>query len=87
MHVALFHTMLQQLSWLLPASCTDRLTKTKSEAELPSHMQGGIGEDGEDNDGDPTDVLDAESHGGATVLSTCAWAKSGFLLAEQCCVE
>lgn len=65
----MFHTMLRQLSWLLPASCTDRLTKTKSEGELPSHMQGGKGGDGEDKDGDPTDVLDAESHGGASALS------------------
>ena len=69
MRVASFHTMLRQLSWLLPASCADRLTKGKSEVELPSHVQGGRGEDGGDDDGDPTDVLDAESHGGASVLS------------------
>ena len=69
MHLVFFHTMLRYLSWLLPASCTERLTKPKSEAELPSHMQVAKGEDGEDEEGDPTDVLDAECHGGASLLS------------------
>ena len=79
--------MLRQLSWLLPASCTDRLTKTKSEGELPSHVQGGKGEDGGDEDGDPTDVLDAESHGGASVLSIALGLTPGVLLAGHWCVK
>ena len=88
MHVAMFHTMLRQLSWLLPASCTDRLTKGKSEAELPNHVQGGKGEDvGDEDDGDPTDVLDAESHGGASVLSIALELTQGCVLSGCWFVE
>ncbi len=55
--LAFFHTLLQQLSFLVPASCTDRLTKLRSEADLPAPHNGDSGEN--------EDMLDAEHHSSA----------------------
>jgi hypothetical protein len=55
--LAFFHTLVQQLSFLVPASCTDRLTKLRSEADLPAPHKGDSGEN--------EDMLDAEHHSSA----------------------
>ena len=62
-NLAFFHTLCQQLSWLVPASCTERLQRPNSEVQLPHHLR--HEEKAQAGDGsEEEDVLESESHGG-----------------------